>query len=77
MSDVVMMRVVLVGDPAKGGAMDFAGVNAGYAQFFGSSPSKPARFTSQGVALTVPGALVEIEVQAAKPGKDSLSLIPR
>ena len=27
LSDVVMMRVVLVGDPAKGGAMDFAGMN--------------------------------------------------
>ncbi len=69
MSDVVMMRVVLVGDPAKGGAMDFAGMNQGYAQFFGPLPNKPARFTLQGVALTLPGALVEIEVQAAKPGK--------
>src|SRR6185436_5238385 len=34
LEDVVMMRVALVGDPAKGGAMDFAGMNAGYAQFF-------------------------------------------
>jgi enamine deaminase RidA (YjgF/YER057c/UK114 family) len=69
MSDVVMMRVVLVGDPAKGDAMDFAGMYEAYAQFFGSSPGKPARFTSQGVALSVAGALVEIEVQAAKMEK--------
>jgi enamine deaminase RidA (YjgF/YER057c/UK114 family) len=66
LEDVVMMRVALVGDPAKGGAMDFAGMNAGYAQFFGSTRNKPARMTTQVVALTAPGALVEIEVQAAR-----------
>ncbi len=69
LSDVVMMRVILVGDPAKGGAMDFAGMNEGYARFFKPLPNKPARFTSQGAGLTVPGALVEIEVQAARAGK--------
>jgi enamine deaminase RidA (YjgF/YER057c/UK114 family) len=69
LDDVVMMRVALVGDPAKGGAMDFAGMNAGYAQFFGTTRHKPARMTTQVAALTEPGALVEIEVQAAKaPG---------
>jgi enamine deaminase RidA (YjgF/YER057c/UK114 family) len=69
LEDVVMMRVALVGDPAKGGAMDFAGMNAGYAQFFGATRHKPARMTTQVAALTEPGALVEIEVQAAKaPG---------
>jgi len=67
LSDVVMMRVVLVGDPAKGGAMDFAGMNEAYMQFFGPLPNKPARIASQSVALARPGALVEIEVQAAKP----------
>jgi enamine deaminase RidA (YjgF/YER057c/UK114 family) len=46
--------------------MDFAGMNAGYAQFFGSLRNKPARMTVQVAALTEPGALVEIEVQAAK-----------
>lgn len=66
LEDVVMMRVALVGDPAKGGAMDFAGMNAGYAQFFGATRHKPARMTTQVAALTEPGALVEIEVQAAK-----------
>jgi enamine deaminase RidA (YjgF/YER057c/UK114 family) len=69
LEDVVMMRVALVGDPTKGGAMDFAGMNAGYAQFFGNTRHKPARMTTQVAALTEPGALVEIEVQAAKaPG---------
>lgn len=66
LEDVVMMRVALVGDPAKAGAMDFAGMNAGYAQFFGATRHKPARMTTQVAALTEPSALVEIEVQAAK-----------
>jgi len=69
LEDVVMMRVALVGDPAKGGAMDFAGMNAGYARFFGTTRHKPARMTTRVAALVEPGALVEIEVQAAKlPG---------
>ena len=34
--DVVMMRVLLVGDPAKGGRMDFAGMLAGYNGGYGS-----------------------------------------
>ncbi|WP_293908133.1 Rid family hydrolase [Phenylobacterium sp.] len=66
LSDVVMMRVVLVGDPAKGGAMDFAGMNEAYLSFWGPIEGKPARIASQIVALARPGALVEIEVQAAK-----------
>ena len=69
LEDVVMMRVALVGDPAKGGAMDFAGMNAGYAQFFATTRHKPARMTTRVAGLVEPGALVEIEVQAAKaPG---------
>jgi enamine deaminase RidA (YjgF/YER057c/UK114 family) len=66
LSDTVMMRVLLVGDAANGGKMDFAGMMAGYNQFFGSIPNKPARITSQVVALANPALLVEIEVQAAK-----------
>ncbi|MBI1198488.1 MAG: hypothetical protein GC203_11555 [Phenylobacterium sp.] len=69
LSDVVMMRVVLVGDPAKGGKMDFAGMMEGYNQFFGPLENKPARIASQIAGLARPGALVEIEVQAAKPAK--------
>jgi enamine deaminase RidA (YjgF/YER057c/UK114 family) len=69
LSDTVMMRVLLVGDPAKGGKMDFQGMMAGYNQFFGPIANKPARITSQVAALANPALLVEIEVQAAKaPG---------
>jgi enamine deaminase RidA (YjgF/YER057c/UK114 family) len=68
MADVIQMHVYLVGDPALGGKMDFAGMNAGYGQFFGSQsqPNKPVRATVQVVALAAPGALVEIEVTAVR-----------
>ena len=68
MGDVVQMRVYLVGDPALGGKMDFAGMNAAYSQFFGSSaqPNRPVRATVQVAALAVPAALVEIEVVAVR-----------
>ncbi len=68
MSDMAMLRVLLVGDPAMGGKMDFAGMNAGYSEFFGTAanPGKPARITSQVAALVSPAFLVEIEGQAAK-----------
>jgi enamine deaminase RidA (YjgF/YER057c/UK114 family) len=64
--DVVMMRVVLVGDPAKGGVMDFAGMMEGYNAIYGSLTKKPARITSQVAGLVRPGMYAEIEVQAAK-----------
>lgn len=69
--DVFMMRVLLVGDPAKAGKMDFAGMMEGYNQFYGTAvqPNKTARITSQVAALVAPGMMVEIEVQAAKPKK--------
>jgi enamine deaminase RidA (YjgF/YER057c/UK114 family) len=68
MGDVVMMRVLLVGDPAKGGKMDFAGMMESYKTFFGTAeqPNKPSRITSQVAGLVAGGMLVEIEVQAAK-----------
>jgi enamine deaminase RidA (YjgF/YER057c/UK114 family) len=66
LSDSVMMRVLLVGDPAKGGGMDFAGMMEGYTQFYGPLKTKPARITSQVAALVRPGMYAEIEVQAAK-----------
>jgi enamine deaminase RidA (YjgF/YER057c/UK114 family) len=67
-ADVVMMHVYLVGDPAKDGKMDFAGMMEGYKQFFGTKeqPNKPARSTMQVAALAAPGLLVEIEVTAAQ-----------
>jgi enamine deaminase RidA (YjgF/YER057c/UK114 family) len=68
MGDVVAMHVFMAGDPAKGGKLDFAGMNAAYAQFFGSEdqPNKPARSAMQVAALAAPGALVEIEVIAVR-----------
>ena len=67
MGDVVSMHVYLVGDPAKDGKMDFAGMMEGYTQFFGTKdqPNKPSRSTMQVAALVAPGYLVEIEVIAA------------
>jgi enamine deaminase RidA (YjgF/YER057c/UK114 family) len=68
MGDVVMMHVYMSGDPANGGKLDFAGMNAAYSQFFGTKgqPNKPARSAVQVAALAAPGALVEIEVLAVK-----------
>ena len=68
-ADIVMMRVFLVGTPNTHGKMDFAGMMAGYSQFFGTTdqPNKPARTTVQVAALAAPGALVEIEAQAVRP----------
>jgi enamine deaminase RidA (YjgF/YER057c/UK114 family) len=69
MGDVVMMHAYLVGDPAMGGKLDFAGLNAAYSQFFGTKeqPNKPARSAVQVAALAIPGPLVEIEIIAVKP----------
>ncbi|HLA70725.1 MAG TPA: RidA family protein [Steroidobacteraceae bacterium] len=66
--NVVAMTVYLVGDPAKGGRMDFDGFMAAYSQYFGTKeqPNLPARSTVQVAGLVAPGMLVEIEVQLAK-----------
>ncbi len=68
MADVVEMQVFMVGDPAKGGKLDFAGMNASYAKFFGTAdqPNRPVRAAVQLAALANPNALVEIMVIAAK-----------
>jgi enamine deaminase RidA (YjgF/YER057c/UK114 family) len=67
LGDVVMMRVYMLADPATG-RMDFAGMNAAYAKYFGTpeQPNKPARTTVQVAALASAGPLLEIEVQAAR-----------
>jgi len=69
LGDVVKMQVFLVGDPAKGGKMDFAGFMAGYTQFFGtaSQPNLPSRSAMQVAGLASPNFLVEIEVTAVRP----------
>jgi len=69
MADVVKMNVFLVGDPRKGGVMDFEGLMQAYIKVYGKRPqekSLPARTTLQVAGLPVPGALVEIEVIAAR-----------
>jgi len=62
------MTVFMVASPADN-KLDFAGMMAGYTQFFGTKdqPNKPARSAVQVAALAVPGPLLEIEVIAAKP----------
>lgn len=66
MGDVVMMRVYMVAAPD--GKLDFAGMNAAYNKHFGTAeqPNKPARTTVQVAALVTAGALLEVEVQAAR-----------
>ena len=68
MGDVVMMRVYMAADPMMDNKLDFAGMNMAYGKFFGTAaqPNKPARSTVQVAALVAAGALVEIEVQAAR-----------
>ena len=70
-SDVVNMKVYLVGDPAMGGKMDFAGMNTSFKKVFGAEgePNRPSRVTVQVAGLAAPGALVEIELTAAKAPK--------
>jgi enamine deaminase RidA (YjgF/YER057c/UK114 family) len=66
--DVVGMTVYLVGDPAKGGRMDFEGFMAAYTQYFGTpaQPNLPSRSAVQVAGLAQPGMLVEVEVQLVK-----------
>lgn len=69
MGDVVKMQAFLVGDPALGGKMDFAGFMEGYRQFFGTpaQPSLPSRSAFQIAALGNPLYRIEIEVVAVRP----------
>ncbi|CAN5353214.1 RidA family protein [soil metagenome] len=70
-ADVVNVKVYLVGDITKEGKMDFAGMNDEYKKVFGTAanPAKPSRVTVQIAGLALPGALVEIEMTAAKVKK--------
>jgi len=65
--DVIKATVFLVADPAKGNQIDFAGLNSEWAKRFGTAdqPNRPSRSAIQ-VNLPTPGALVEIELVAAK-----------
>ena len=68
LGDVIKMQVYLVGDPAQGGRMDFAGFMKGYTQFFGTAaqPLLPTRSVFQVAGLANPGFLVEIEITALR-----------
>jgi len=68
MGDVVKMTVFMAADPANDNKLNFPGLMAGYSRFFGTKeqPNKPARSAVQVAALVAPGALLEIEVIAAK-----------
>jgi enamine deaminase RidA (YjgF/YER057c/UK114 family) len=69
LGDVIKMQAFLVGDPSKGGKLDFEGFMQGYTQFFGTAaqPNLPVRSALQVAALANPGFLVEIEVTAVRP----------
>ena len=69
LGDVVKMTVFMAADPTQGNKLNFTGLMAGYTRFFGTAdqPNKPARSAVQVAALVSPGALLEIEVIAAKP----------
>lgn len=72
MSDIVMVRVYLVGDPEMG-KMDFSGFNTAYREVFGTEdqPNKPVRAVVEISGLAVDGWLVEIDVRAARmPARD-------
>ncbi|MCG8413663.1 MAG: Rid family hydrolase [Pseudomonadales bacterium] len=65
MGDIVQVRAFAV---AGEDGLDFAGFNAGYAQFFGTdeNPNKPVRSFVEIADLVVDGWLVEIEIRAAR-----------
>jgi enamine deaminase RidA (YjgF/YER057c/UK114 family) len=67
MGDIVQMDVFLAPDPATG-KMDFAGMNAAYSTYFGTTeqPNKPVRAAMQVAALATTWGLVEIQVVAVK-----------
>lgn len=68
MADIIRMDAFLVAAPGMDGKMDFAGFNAGFAEFFGTAenPTTTTRTTMQVAALAGPQFLVELTVVAAK-----------
>ncbi len=67
MSDLIKLTLFVAADP-RTGKMDFAGVNEGFRQFFGTAenPGTVARSTFQVAALVGPYYLIEIEAIAVK-----------
>jgi 2-iminobutanoate/2-iminopropanoate deaminase len=76
MSDLVKLSLFVAADP-RTGKMDFAGVNEGFKQFFGTAenPNTVARSTFQVAALVGPYFLIEIEgIAVKKKGGPSAAL---
>jgi enamine deaminase RidA (YjgF/YER057c/UK114 family) len=69
--DVVQAHVFMAPDPARGGGMDFAGMNKVWLTRFGTptQPHKPARAAFKVAALAADGPLLEIEFIAVKRAK--------
>jgi 2-iminobutanoate/2-iminopropanoate deaminase len=67
MADLIKLSLFVAADP-RTGAMDFAGANAGFREFFGTAenPHTVARSTFQVAALVGPYYLIEIEAIAAR-----------
>lgn len=74
MSDLIKLTLFVAADP-KTGKMDFAGVNEGFRQFFGTAenPNTVARSTFQVAALVGPYYLIEIEAIAARKKEGPLA----
>jgi enamine deaminase RidA (YjgF/YER057c/UK114 family) len=69
MADIVRMNVFLVGDPRNHGEIDLQGLMQAYIGLYGMralEKNLPARTTVQVAGLPAAGALVEIEVIAAR-----------
>ena len=67
MGDMVKMNIFVTADPALGSA-DYAGMNAGFKEFFGSAdnPNTVVRTALEVKALQLPGLYIEIEGMAAR-----------
>jgi len=67
--DVLMLRVYVTPDPAKGGRHDYQGWFDAYAMHFGTkqNPTKPTRSTLGLAGLVNPQLLIEIELVAVYP----------
>ncbi|MBU0554743.1 MAG: RidA family protein [Alphaproteobacteria bacterium] len=67
MSDLVKLTLFVAADPRLG-KMDFAGVNAGFREFFGTeeNPNTVARSTFEVAGLVGPHFLIEIEAIAVR-----------
>ena len=68
MKDIIRMDAYLVAPEGGNGKMDFAGFNAGFAEFFGTTENTTTvtRTTMQIAGLAAPWGLVELTVVAAK-----------